>query len=137
MPQAQQDQMRAMMPGGRVGGQPTTITKQVCMTAQSSMDNMLNQAPQSPGMKCTFSNRVQTEHGASFDISCASATASATGHAQYRMLDSEHSSGTSHMVITGSSNGHTMNSTVDNTSTGHFVSADCGDVKPFTPPAAK
>lgn len=137
MPQAQQDQVRAMMSGGGMGGgsQPTTITKQVCITPQSSMDSMLNQSQQSPGMKCSFTNRVQTEHGASFDISCTGPTGSATGHSQFRMVDDDHVSSTTHMTVTGSSNGHTMNSTVDSTSTGKFVSTDCGDVKPFTPPA--
>jgi hypothetical protein len=28
-----------------------------------------------------------------------------------------------------------MNSTVDTTTNAKFVSADCGDVKPYTPPA--
>ncbi len=136
LPAAQQAQVRSMM-GGGAGSAPTVTTKQVCMTGQSSMDSMLNRAQQSPGMQCTFSNRVQTATGASFDMTCTGATGSATGHTQFRLIDSDHVSSTSHMTVTGSSQGHTMNSTIDSTSTAKFVNADCGDVKPFTAPAAQ
>ena len=143
MPQAQQDQMRSMMggampagamPGG--GGQPMTSTHKVCLTGQTSLDSALNQAQQNPAMKCTFSNRVQTATGASFDMSCPGAMGKATGHTQFNMVDDTHVTSSTHMTITASSNGHTLNSTMDATSTGNFVGVDCGDVKPFTPAAA-
>ena len=136
MPQAQQDQMRAMM-GSRMGGAgtPTSTTRQVCIAPGTSMDSMLSQAQQNPGMKCTFSNREQTATGASFDISCTSATGSATGHSQFHFADDEHASSSMHMTMTASQNGHTMNSTMDSSSSGRFVNADCGTVKPMGAPA--
>jgi len=138
MPQAQQDQVRAAM-GGRMGGTgaPTSTTRQVCIAPGASMDSMLNQAQQNPGMKCSFTDRQQTANGASFNISCTSATGSATGHSQFHFADDQHVTSSIHMTVTASQNGHTMNSTVDSTSTGKFVSADCGDVKPYAPPPAK
>lgn len=133
MPAAQQAQMRSMMGGmGGGGGQPTTTTRKDCIAPQTSMDSLLNQAQQNPNMKCSFNNRVQTASGASFDISCSGPTGSATGHIQYQMADDEHVSSTTHMTVTATASGHTMNTTIDGSSTGKFVSADCGDVKPFS-----
>ena len=136
LPPAQQAQVRAMMSGGAGGGgKPITTTKQVCYAAQTTMDSMLNQAQHSPGMQCSFTNRVQTAHGASFDISCTGQMGSAQGHTEFHAIDDEHMSSTSHMTITASSHGSTSNTTTDITTTGKFLNADCGDVKPFTPGA--
>lgn len=138
MPPAQQAQVRAMMSGGMGGGsKPVAITRQACLTPQTSMDSLLDPSRQSPGMQCTFTNRVQTARNASFDLSCTGQTGSAQGHAEYHFLDLEHMSSTIHMTITGSAQGHTSTSTVDTTSTGKFLNADCGDVKPFGPPPAQ
>jgi Protein of unknown function (DUF3617) len=136
MPPAQQAQVRAMMSGGVGGSKPVAITRQVCLTPQTSMDSLLDPSRQSPGMQCTFSNRVQTARNASFDLSCTGTTGSAQGHAEYHSMDDEHMSSTIHMTITGSAQGHTSTSTIDATSTGKFMNADCGDVKPVGAPAA-
>jgi hypothetical protein len=136
MPAAQQAQMRAMMPGGMGGAAtPVVTTKQVCIALQTTIDSMMNRAQQSPGMSCSISNKSQTASGVSFDIACTGATGSAKGHTDVRLSDDDHATSTSHITVTASSQGHTMNSTVDTTTNAKFVSADCGDVKPYTPPA--
>jgi hypothetical protein len=137
MPPEQQAQVRAMMSGGAAGGKPMVNTTQVCMAGQASMDTLLNRAQQNPGMQCSFTNRVQTANGASFDISCTGQVGTAKGHTEFHAIDDEHLTSTSHVAITASSQGRTGNTTMDSTTTGKFVSADCGDVKPFTPPPAK
>jgi hypothetical protein len=137
MPPAQQAQVRAMMSGGMGGGKPVSITKQVCLAPQTSMDNLLDPSRQSPGMQCTYTNKVQTASNASFDLSCTGTMGSAKGHAEYHAIDDTHMSSTMHMTITASAQGHTSNSTVDVATTGKFLNADCGDVKPVGgPPAA-
>jgi Protein of unknown function (DUF3617) len=136
LPAAQQAQVRSMM-GGSAGGAPVVTTKQACIAAGATMDSMLNRAQQTPGMQCTFSNRVQTATGASFDMSCTMQQGSASGHTSFHLIDGDHVSSTSHMTVTGSSQGHTMNSTMDSTTSAKFVSADCGNVKPFTAPAVQ
>jgi hypothetical protein len=136
MPAAQQAQMRSMMGGMGGGGTPVSTTRQVCIAPQTTVDSMLNRAQQSQGMSCTVSNKTQTATGVSFDINCTGQTGSGKGHTDVRLVDDDHVSSTSHMTVTASSQGHTMNTTVDVTTTAKFVSADCGDVKPFTPPTA-
>jgi hypothetical protein len=136
MPAAQQAQMRSMM-GGMGGGTPVATTRQVCIAPQTSVDSMLNRTQQSQGMSCTISNKTQTATGASFDIDCTGQMGSGKGHTDVHLIDDDHVSSTSHMTLTGRSQGHTVNSTVDVTTTAKFMSADCGDVKPFGPPAAK
>jgi hypothetical protein len=84
-------------------------------------------------MKCTFTNQQVTASAVSFDISCTSAQGNASGHAQFTMADSEHGSGTTHMTVAANANGHSMNATMDSTSTYTYLGADCGDVKPDSP----
>jgi hypothetical protein len=133
MPAAQQAQVRAMMANGAGGGQPISTTRQVCYT-QATLDSFANQAQQqSPGMQCTISNKTQSASGASFDITCTGPQGNAKGHDDIRLTDDEHFGSKTHMAMTGSSQGHTMNLTVDVTSTGKFLNANCGDVKPFSP----
>jgi Protein of unknown function (DUF3617) len=127
LPPEQQAMMKANMPGG--GGQPITTTTQSCATGQETMDSLLSRA-QSSAMKCTFPNRVQTADGASFDISCTGDMGTAKGHMEFHMQDADHVSGTSHITVTGSAQGRTMNSTMDNTTSAHWAGADCGSVKP-------
>jgi hypothetical protein len=139
MPPAQQAQVRAAM-AARGGGAPAArpaggITTQACLTPNTTMESLLSRSQQA-GMQCTYSNKVQTATGASFDISCTGAIGNAQGHAVYKMPDDEHMSSTMHISIVASAQGTPMNMTRDIASTGRFVKADCGDVKPFGAPAA-
>jgi hypothetical protein len=138
MPAAQQAQMRAMMPAGMGGaGTPVSTTRQVCISPQTTVDSMMNRAQQSPGMSCAVSNKTQTASGMSFDITCTGTTGNAKGHTDVHTTDDDNVTSTSHITIAATAQGHSMNSTVDTTTTAKFVSADCGDVKPWTPPPAK
>jgi len=130
MPAAQQAQMRSMM--GGMGAKPTSATNRSCVAQTTSVSDLLNQAEQKAGMKCSFTNRQQTASGVSFDMSCTSAQGTASGHMQFTMADSEHGSGTTHMTVSATANGRAMSMTMDGTSTYKYVGADCGDVKPYT-----
>jgi hypothetical protein len=133
MPPAQAAQVRAMMPGA-AGGTPTVVTVKSCIASSMTLDSFLNRQ-QGSAMKCTFTNRVQTADGASFDTSCVSAQGTATGHTQLHLVDDDHATGSTHMTLDGASHGHTMHMTVDSTSSSKYLGADCGDVKPYTPAA--
>lgn len=140
MPAAQQAQMQSMM-GGAGGGTPVNTTTKSCIASQESMDTLLNQAQQKSGMKCTFTNRVQTADGASFDTSCTMPPqgnmqgGTANGHSAFHMSDSEHVTGTTQMTVNMAAKGSTTTMSMNSTMTSTYVGADCGDVKPYTPAA--
>ena len=125
MPAAQQAMVRSRMGGGT----PTTVTTQACAAQQTSLNEIMSQAQQK-NTKCTFSNQTQASSGASFDVSCVSQQGTASGHAQFQMVDSEHVTGSIHLTADGSSKGGSMHMTIDNTVTSKYVSSDCGTVKP-------
>jgi uncharacterized protein DUF3617 len=142
LPPAQQAQVRAAMAGAMGGGgaKPAGMTTQACIAPKTNMDSLLNQAQQrsAGGMQCSFTNRVQTAQGASYDISCTGPMGSAQGHTSYHVADDEHFSSTTHLTINGkSSQGQSMTMTHDVSTTGTYVSADCGDVKPMGTAPAK
>jgi hypothetical protein len=140
LPPEAQAQVRAAMAGAAGGGaRPAGMTTQVCIAPNTNMDSLLNQAQQrsSAAMQCSFTNRVQTAQGASYDISCIGPMGSAQGHSSYHVADDEHFSSTTHMTINGKSQGQTMTMTRDLSTTGSYVSADCGDVKPMGAAPAK
>ena len=140
LPPAQQAQVRAAMAGAMGGGaRPAGMTTQVCIAPNTNMDSLLNQAQQrsSSAMQCSFTNRVQTSQGASYDMSCTGTMGSAQGHTSYHVADDEHFSSTTHLTINGKSQGQTMTMTRDLSTTGSYVSADCGDVKPMGAAPAK
>jgi hypothetical protein len=140
LPPAQQAQVRAAMAGAGGGGaKPAGMTTQVCIAPNTNMDSLLNQAQQrsSGGMQCSFTNRVQTAQGASYDISCTGPMGSAQGHTSYHATDDEHFSSTIHLTVNGKSQGQSMTMTRDMSTTGTYVSADCGDVKPMGAAPAK
>jgi hypothetical protein len=133
MPPEQQSMMRA-----RMGGKPVTMTHKGCSTTQTSMDAMMNDAQKRPGMKCTFSNRKQTSTTASFDTTCTTPQGTISGHSEFRMADSEHVSGTTHMEGQMTSpNGGTMSMKINTELTSKYLGADCGDVKPSGPGASE
>jgi len=133
MPPAQQAQVRSMMGGGT----PMVSTYKSCAASSTTMDTLLNQAQDHEGMKCTFTNRTQTANSASFDTSCVSDQGTMTGHSDFRMPDSEHVSGATHLTGSMSSpRGGTMTMNITSTVTSKYLGADCGNVKPYTPAPA-
>jgi hypothetical protein len=135
LPPAQQAQVRAMMSGAGGGAaRPAAVPpRKVCLAGQPNLDSILNQSQRASGMQCTFTNRAQTARGVSFDTSCTGPHGNAKGHTEFHLVDDEHLSGSTHMTVTGSAQGHDFNSTIDTTTSGKFLADDCGDVKPFTP----
>jgi hypothetical protein len=136
MPPAQQAQMQSMMGGGMGGGKPMSSTVKSCVAKATTPSELLSQAQQKGGAKCAFTNQQVTASGMSFDINCTTTQGTASGHAQFTMVDSEHGTGTTHMTVAASSNGHAMNATMDGTSTYTYLGADCGSVKPDAPVVA-
>ena len=122
MPPAQQEMVRS-----RMGGKPTTSTNKSCVAKQESVDSMLNDAQQRPGIKCTFSNRSPQ----GFDISCNSPQGVYKGHTDIQRLSDEHVTATTHLTgeATGA-NGGTTNVAVVTKMDSKYQGADCGDVKP-------
>jgi hypothetical protein len=131
MPAAQQAQMRSMMGGSMA--KPTTSTVKSCVASTMTPTDLLNQAQQKGGMTCKFTNQQVTASAVSFDMSCTTTQGTASGHAQFTMADSDHGTGTTHMTVAMSANGHSMNATMDGTSIYTYLGADCGDVKPDSP----
>ena len=131
MPAAQQAQMRSMM--GGAAAKPTTSTVKSCVASTMTPTDWLNQAQQKGGMSCKFTNQQVTASTVSFDMSCTTTQGTASGHAQFTMADSEHRTGTTHMTVAMSANGHSMNATMDGTSIYTYLGANCGDVKPDSP----
>ena len=133
MPAAQQAQMQSMMGGS--AAKPTSSTVKSCVASTMTPTDLLNQAQQKGGMSCKFTNQQVTASSVSFDISCTTTQGTASGHVQFTMADSEHGTGTTHVTVAMSANGHSMNATMDGTSTYTYLGADCGDVKPDSPVA--
>jgi hypothetical protein len=133
MPAAQQAQMRSMMGGSMA--KPTTSTVKSCVASTMTPTDLLNQAQQKGGMTCKFTNQQVTASAVSFDMSCTTTQGTASGHAQFTMADSDHGTGTTHMTVAMSANGHSMNATMDGTSIYTYLGADCGSVKPGSPVA--
>ena len=131
MPAAQQAQMRSMMGGSMA--KPTTSTVKSCVASTMTPTDLLNQAQQKGGMTCKFTNQQVTASAVSFDMSCTTTQGTASGHAQFKMADSDHGTGTTHMTVAMSANGQSMNATMDGTSIYTYLGADCGDVKPDSP----
>jgi len=131
MPSAQQAQMQAMMGGS--AAKPTSSTVKSCVASTMTPSDLLNQAQQKGGMTCKFTNQQVTASAISFDINCTTSQGTASGHAQFTMVDSDHGTGTTHMTTAISANGHSTSATMDGTSTYTYLGADCGDVKPDSP----
>lgn len=127
MPQMTPEQMQQMqamgvqMPHMHAHG----MTTQYCMTeAEVNSDG----PPPSMQKECKVSNMKVTGHSMSADMTC-SGHMQGNGHMSVTYDSPEHYSGT--MTFAGSAEGHMTN--VTNTFEGHWVSADCGSVKPVHP----
>lgn len=127
MPPERQAQVRAMMGGSK----PLSNTSRSCLAKSTSVDNLLNEAQQKNGMKCTFTNRTENSNSTSFDTSCVSPQGTVSGHTEVRMEDENHATATSHMTanFTAPSGGST-HMTVESKMSSKYLGSDCGDVKP-------
>jgi hypothetical protein len=97
-----------------------------CLT-QKSFAEIMTKTNSHPGCKLTSQNF--SSHGMTVDMSCNVRTVQMTSHGEIEVLDSEHVRGTQtiKMIVRGHSN------ETNTKSTGHFLSASCGKVKPGSP----
>jgi hypothetical protein len=114
--------------GRQVPGGPHTVVTQSCMT-KDEWAKAFEKMNSNSENKCTYTNRTITAQKISFDMSCASERGGVfTGHFEMLIDDEEHSHGTAHMKGEGGQRAQPM--TIDTTMTSHYLSADCGEVKP-------
>ena len=127
MPPDRQAQFRAMMGGSK----PLNSVSKSCVANRTSVDDLLNEAQQKNGMKCTFTNRTENSNSTSFDTSCISPQGTVSGHTEVRMEDENHATATSHMTANFSaSSGESTHMTVESKMNSKYLGSDCGDVKP-------
>jgi hypothetical protein len=120
------------------GNHEVPVTTQDCFTGSLTVADYMTALHRAGahGGKCTISNKIQSAHGIAFDSACTGPTASTQGHADFKLPDPDHFSGTSHTTLTGSMNGAPMNMTIDKTFSAKFVSSNCGKVEPTVIPPA-
>jgi hypothetical protein len=128
MPPAMRARMEGMMQGG-----PQTITSKVCQTKESLADAQAYARQQN---SCTSKVTSMSATKVEYHTDCTGRF-KGSGDFVVERLDAEHTKTTG--VIKGvSSMGKKADSeqpiTQKMTITGKWVSADCGDVKPFSPP---
>ena len=100
---------------------PRTSKVRSCTTAETWAANIGK--PQ--GQDCTKTSETFSGHSYSADVSCSSG---AKGHVTMTWDSPDSSHGTMHLDM----NAHGQSVSMDMTTTAHFVSSDCGSVKPGT-----
>jgi len=111
------------MPAGR----SRSNVVQGCMTPDSWKDS-LTKLQERPNSDCTTKNIKQTGHTFAVDESCTSDRFTSTTHFEATVDDTEHMHGSGTMEISSPQFPQPMKANMKMTS--HFVSSDCGDVKP-------
>jgi hypothetical protein len=115
--------------GRSVPGGSHTMVTQGCLTPEEWQKQMA-EMNQPGGNDCAVTNRHVEARKLSFDVSCKSEHgASTNGHWEMQVTDDEHGRGSAHMKsdMTGP-NGQAL--TVDMNFNSHYLSANCGEVKP-------
>jgi len=116
------------MPAGR--GDRTTVT-QGCLTPESWQSDFAKFHQGQHDADCTMSNMHQDTHGVSFDEACASGSYTTNVHFEAQFDGDNHMHGTATARMTGQAfpQGVTMNMSMAS----HYLSSDCGDIKPGHP----
>ncbi len=113
------------------GGSHTTVT-QSCLTPEEwrkSLERM--NKPQNSD--CTLDKHEVNEKKFSFDMSCKTEQGmTMTGHWEMNVVDDEHAHGSGHME-SDQPGPNGQNFSVTTTIDSHYLSADCGDIKPGEP----
>jgi hypothetical protein len=116
------------------GSSPQTMMSQSCYTPEE-WEKSMSGARRQRDEQCSQHNLEVNSSRMVFDESCTSSRGdTTTGHFEILFDDAEHAHGSGHFTTTraqGSQAGHPIN--VDMNLKGHFLSADCGDVKPGSP----
>jgi Protein of unknown function (DUF3617) len=109
------------------GGQHTTVS-QGCLTPDTWKSSMQKMQTDAQRADCKVSNMHQDSSGLSFDESCSSARYNSDIHFQAQFDNSENMHGSAKMKMTAQGLPQPM--TMDMTMTSHYLSSECGDVKP-------
>jgi hypothetical protein len=108
-------------------GRSRSNAVQGCMTPDSWKD-ALTKLQERPDSECTAKNIKQSGHTFTVDESCSSDRFTSKTHFEATADDTEHMHGSGTMEISSPQFPQPMKATMKMTS--HFVSSDCGDVKP-------
>jgi hypothetical protein len=110
------------------------VPAQYCFSAGTTLGDYLTASNKgAPGVQCSVSNKAKTARGVSYDTVCTSQGMNSKGHIDVQLPDSEHFSGSSHTVVSGTG-GQPMN--IDKTFKAAFAKPDCGSVKPVVVPSS-
>lgn len=139
MPQLTPEQLAQMPPAARariegmMGGAPQTIATKVCQTKESLADARAYAQQQN---SCTTKMTSMTANKVEYHTEC-SGRFTGSGDFVVERVDSEHTKTTGAlkgMSSLGKKGGAEQPISQKMTITGKWLSPDCGDVKPFTPP---
>jgi hypothetical protein len=108
-------------------GQRTTVT-QGCLTPESWKSSVENMQKRAKSGDCKTTNMHQDAHSLSFDESCSSERYNSDTHFEAQFDDSEHMHGSAKVKMTAQGLPQPM--TANMTLNSHYLSADCGEVKP-------
>ena len=123
----QRAMMEKMMGGHTMPGSGAPNSVRVCVTKEQIARGM---HPEGNG-RCTRSNVSQSGSVTRFDFSCTSEHSSVTGQGTFtEMGDKAFAVSSTADTVTSHNTMHIQSDVA-----GKFVSSDCGDVKPFEPPA--
>ncbi len=122
IPPAQRAQIEAMMKGRGGAGSPQSTTVKYCQTAESRA-RALNVSPRESGCSTKLTSMSATKEEIHMD--CAGKF-KASGDMVVERIDSEHAKGN---MVLKSEGDRPM--TIRMSFTTRWLSADCGDVKPF------
>lgn len=121
-----QDKLKKM--GVNPPGMPTSSTRQMCVTEQT----LARFGAPDQGGKCHQENVQRSAKGMSFDLVCENPQTNAHGHVDVLFDDRTHVHGAVRMSGTHTmGGGQSVPFSVDATQTGHWLSNDCGAVKPL------
>jgi hypothetical protein len=129
------ERMKAAGMNGMPSMAPTTMTNQSCITPDTWNQGLaLTNARQG----CTVTDKTVTPKGVTFTMTCAGRGGmTTTAHGDIVFESPEKVTSNIKMAMNmpqGPAGGTT---TTEIKSVTHFVSADCGNVKPYTPKAAR
>ena len=129
MPPAQRAQVEAMLKNAGSAGAPRTTVSKSCTTKESLSRGDLG-APENKESNCTRQVISSTSSKIQMHIECSPARGGkSVGDVTMERIDSEHVK--SNMVMKIDSNGRTIDMKM--TTSSKWLSADCGDVKPYIP----
>jgi Protein of unknown function (DUF3617) len=124
IPAAQRAQVEAAMKGRGSMGRPQTTSQKQCVTRETLNRSMYRGSDKT----CTAKVVSATSSTQQIHIECSPSGTKAAGDMTLERVDSEHIKGTMHMKTSGGNAGRSVD--VKMTTSGKWLSSDCGGVKP-------